>query len=40
MEHFETAVLEGDVGWGNVAQSTFYFGVKLLTVESIQAFYL
>jgi hypothetical protein len=37
MEHFECAVHEGDVGWGNVAQSTHYFVVKLLKVEFIQA---
>jgi len=37
MEHFECAVHEGDVGWRNVAQSTHYFTVKLLTVEFIQA---
>jgi hypothetical protein len=36
MEHFECAVHEGGVGWGN-AQSTHYFVVKLLTVEFIQA---
>jgi hypothetical protein len=40
MEHFGTALLEGDVGWGNVAQSTHCFGVKLMTVECIQAYYL
>jgi hypothetical protein len=37
MEHFECAVHDGVVGWGNVAQSTHYFVVKLLTVEFIQA---
>jgi hypothetical protein len=37
MEHFECAVHEGDVGLGNVAQSTPYFIVKLLTAEFIQA---
>lgn len=37
MEHFECAVHEGNVEWGNVAQSTHYFIVKLLTVEFIQA---
>jgi hypothetical protein len=37
MKYFECAVLKGDAGWGNVAQSTHYFVVKLLTVEFIQA---
>lgn len=37
MEHFECAVHEGDIEWGNVAQSTHCFIVKLLTVEFIQA---